>query len=104
MQAKERNVQVRMPVELYDRIKKEADKKNTSVAATIRYLSRLGFEVEDRLTEYAAYADTVREHLEVWHDLPEVDKVRIKAELDAYATVRMLAENAQNREDKDLDE
>ena len=97
-------VLVRMPSDLYNEVEKVADRFNIGISTAIRKLVYFGLEVERERIEWNARAATYREHPEAWHALSEVEKAKIRAEMDAYVRILMLGENAQNREDKDLDE
>ena len=95
---------VRMPSDLYEEIEKVADRFNIGISTAIRKLVYFGLEVENGRIEWNARAATFREHPEVWHALSEVEKAKIRAEMDAYVNILMLAENALNREAKVPDE
>lgn len=90
---------VRMPTDLYNEIEKVADRFNIGISTAIRKLTYMGLEVENERIEWNARAATFREHPEIWHDLSEIDKAKVKSVLDALITTHILAENALNRED-----
>ncbi len=81
-----------------------ANRLRIGVSTAFRLLAYEGLEVEKRWVDWAAFADNVRAHPEIWNQRTEADRAKIRAEMDAYVVTRMVAENALNREDEDLDE